>query len=184
MWITFAKNSFNQDCPPITGIWSCHITSLEWFSCLLYDFNLLHSHKRASYSKSAAGLLPCSHQADIRMRSHRLLRLDDNKSAASCQQAWCKLIVKTFYPQAQCKLLRQLAASLQTWSCNKSDLRRLHATWWSQQIWRNLVTDLQLAGRIHNLHGVYGVSGCMLDFPLISTRGISLSKLQNWLSLL
>ena len=27
------------------------------------------------------------HQADIRMRSHRLLRLDDNKSAASCQQA-------------------------------------------------------------------------------------------------
>ena len=37
--------------------------------------------------KSVAGLLPCSHQADIRMRSHRLLRLDDNKSAASCQQA-------------------------------------------------------------------------------------------------
>ena len=32
-------------------------------------------------------LLPCCHQADIRMRSHRLLRLDDNKSAASCQQA-------------------------------------------------------------------------------------------------
>ena len=32
--------------------------------------------------------LPCSHQAvRIRMRSHRLLRLDDNKSAASCQQA-------------------------------------------------------------------------------------------------
>ena len=29
----------------------------------------------------------CCHQADIRMRSHRLLRLDDNKSAASCQQA-------------------------------------------------------------------------------------------------
>ena len=40
--------------------------------------------------------LPCSHQADIRMRSHRLLQLDDNKSAASCQQAWCKFIVKTF----------------------------------------------------------------------------------------
>ena len=33
----------------------------------------------------------CDHQADIRMRSHRLLRLDDNNSAASCQQACCKL---------------------------------------------------------------------------------------------
>ena len=47
--------------------------------------------KRASWTKSAADLLPCSHQADIRMRLHRLLRLDDNKSAASCQQAWCEL---------------------------------------------------------------------------------------------
>ena len=64
----------------------------------------LHSKKRANCNKSAAGLLPCSHQDDIRMRSHRLLRLDDNKSAASCQQAWCKLIVKTFYPRAWRKL--------------------------------------------------------------------------------
>ena len=47
----------------------------------------LHSQKRASCSKSIAGLLLCCHQADIRMRSHRLLRLDDNKSAASCQQS-------------------------------------------------------------------------------------------------
>ena len=28
----------------------------------------------------------CDHEGDIRMRSHRLLRLDDIKSAASCQQ--------------------------------------------------------------------------------------------------
>ena len=42
----------------------------------------------AMYStQSAAGLLTCSHQANMRMRSHRLLQLDDNKSAASCQQA-------------------------------------------------------------------------------------------------
>ena len=61
--------------------------------------------KCKSCSKSAAGLLPCSHQADIRMRSHCLLQLDDNKSAASCQKAWCKLIFKTFYPQAWCKLI-------------------------------------------------------------------------------
>ena len=32
-------------------------------------------------------LLSQSHQTDIRMRSHGLLRLDSNKSAASCQQA-------------------------------------------------------------------------------------------------
>ena len=43
-----------------------------------------------------AGFLPGSHQADIWMRSHRLLWLDDNKSAASCQPAWCKLILKLF----------------------------------------------------------------------------------------
>ena len=43
----------------------------------------VHSQKRASCSKSAAGLLLCCHQVDIRMRLHRLLRLDDNKSAAS-----------------------------------------------------------------------------------------------------
>ena len=38
-----------------------------------------------SCSKSGAGLLPCSRQADIGMRSHRLLRPDDN------MQVCCKL---------------------------------------------------------------------------------------------
>ena len=46
----------------------------------------LNGQKHTGSSKSAAGLLPRSHQADIRMRSDRLLRLDDNKSAASCLQ--------------------------------------------------------------------------------------------------
>ena len=36
--------------------------------------------------KFAAGLFPLSHQADIGIRSYRLLWLD-NKSTASCQQA-------------------------------------------------------------------------------------------------
>ena len=53
---------------------------------LLVNVGELRSQKHASYSKSAAGLLSCSHQADIRMRSHRLLRLDDNKSVANCEQ--------------------------------------------------------------------------------------------------
>ena len=43
----------------------------------------IHSQKLAA-RKSSAGLFPCCHQADIRMRLHHLLRTDDNKSAASC----------------------------------------------------------------------------------------------------
>ena len=97
--------------------------------------------KCASCSKSAAGLLPCCHQDDIRMRSHRLLRLDDNKSAASCQHAWFKLIIGTLYSQAWCKVFQQLAPSLQISSCNKSDFHRLAATWRSQQICCNLLRN-------------------------------------------
>ena len=93
-----------------------------------YNHRYVHSQKRASCSKSAVGLLPCCYKTDIRMRSHRLLRLDGYKFAASCQQACFKLIVKTFYPQAGCKLLQQLAASVQTSNCNKSDFHGLAAT--------------------------------------------------------
>ena len=39
-------------------------------------------------------------KADIKMRSHGLRQLVDNRSVASCQQTCCKLIVKTCYPQA------------------------------------------------------------------------------------
>ena len=62
---------------------------LSCFRCLdgtLFVHPVVHSQKHASCIKSAAGLLPCSHQADIRMRS-MLLQLDDNKSTANCQHA-------------------------------------------------------------------------------------------------
>ena len=39
------------------------------------------NQKRERCSKFAPGLLFCSHRAHIRMRSNRLLRLDDNKFA-------------------------------------------------------------------------------------------------------
>ena len=39
-------------------------------------------------------------EADIRMHSHGLRQLLDDKSVASYQQTCCKLIVKTCYPQA------------------------------------------------------------------------------------
>ena len=90
----------------------------------------VHIQTRVSCSKSPAGLLPCCHQADIRMGPHRLLRLDDNESAASCQLAWCKLIVKTFYPQVWFKSFQQLAASLIFIALMQLDeANRLDATW-------------------------------------------------------
>ena len=52
-------------------------------------------------------LRPWLQQVDIRMRSHALLQLADNKSAASC----CKLIVQTCYQQACWKLFQQIVTS-------------------------------------------------------------------------
>ena len=85
----------------------------------------VHGQKRAGFNKFVAGLLlPGSHRADIRMRSHRLLRLDD--TVASCQQAWCKLVVKTCFVyklDASCfnksenVKLHQVASSL-NFGCN------------------------------------------------------------------
>ena len=59
-----------------------------------------------------------------------------NRLAASCSIR----LVKTCYPQACCKLLQQLAASLQISSCSKADFHRLATTWWSQQTCCNLLT--------------------------------------------
>ena len=69
----------------------------------------------------ALDLLPCNH--------HRLFQLDDDKSSASCQQAWCKSIAKTFYSQAWYKFFQQLEASLQISSEIKSDFNRRDTTW-------------------------------------------------------
>ena len=122
-------------------------------------FNRLQNRtqpKRGSCSKSATALLLCCHQADIRMRSHRLLRLDENKSAANCQQAWCKMIIETFYPQAWCKLHQVCKYQVET-SLIFTDLlqvdefNRLAATF----------DNLLEAGKIYNLQKVCGVSGCV-----------------------
>ena len=53
---------------------------------------------------------------DIRLRSHGLEQIVDDKSVvASCQQTCCKLIVRTY------KLFQQVVASLQMTRCNKPD---------------------------------------------------------------
>ena len=67
-------------------------------------------------------------QADIRMRSHGLRQVDDDKSVASCQQACCELIVQTGYQQACCKLFQQVVTSLPVTNCNKPDFHKLVAT--------------------------------------------------------
>ena len=124
---------------------------------MIFSIYGVHSQKRVSCRKSAAGLLPCCHQIDIRMRSHRLLRLDDNKSAASCEQAWCRLIIWDFLSTS----LIQVVST----TCSKSTNIKLQQVWFSQTFC-NLMkpTDLQQAGEIHNLQQVCGVSGCVLYF--------------------
>ena len=69
-----------------------------------------------------------SQQAHIRMRSYGLRQLVDDKSVASCQQACCKLILKTFYLQACYMLFQQVATSLQMTSCNKPNFNKLVAS--------------------------------------------------------
>ena len=60
----------------------------------------------AARNAQVAASFVWAYQVDIRMRSHRLLRLNDNTSAASCKQACCKLIVRpTFYPKAAKSLI-------------------------------------------------------------------------------
>ena len=63
------------------------ITSLlqDCFLAIIKLISKMCSHRLLwlDDNKSAAGLFPCSHQTDIRMSSPRLLWLDDNKSAAA-----------------------------------------------------------------------------------------------------
>ena len=70
-------------------------------------FPYLDSQKRTSCSRSAAGLLPCCHQIDIRIRSHRSL------APAWWQQVCCKLSTRFLLSTAQvsCKLFQQQPAS-------------------------------------------------------------------------
>ena len=90
---------------------------------------LLHSQKRASCSKSS------NHQADIRMRSHRLLRLDDNKSVTSfnrCKmQTACRLDVSWSFINSQQICKYQVTASLVFTDLMQLDeVNRLDTTCW------------------------------------------------------
>ena len=102
----------------------------------------------------------CCHQADIRMYSHRLLRLDDNKSAASCQQICCTLIITTLFTS-----LMQIVLT----TCSKSENVNLWQVWISKACWNlirstdllQVVDNLQRALKIYNLQQGCGVPGCV-----------------------
>ena len=112
---------------------------------LCFCFFSKHSAKKVQKS---ANILQqtCYHQADIRMRSHGLRQLVDDKSVASCQRTRCKLIVKTCYPQACCNLFQQVVTSVQMTSYNKPDF---------------VVHKLQQAGKIDTLEQICAVFGCV-----------------------
>ena len=102
--------------------------------------SLLHTAKNGRIAaKSAAGLLPCSHQVDVRMRSHRLLRLGDNKLAASCQRA-------------KLQILSTSLMQVVTTTCSSADFHGLDTTWPFQHFRCNLMANLHPVGKIHNLH--------------------------------
>ena len=81
------------------------------------------------YNKPISG---CDRIACDSLRTRSLLQV--------VKQTCCKLIAKTCYRQACCKLLRQIDTSLQITSHKKPDFNRLVATWWNWQVWCNLLT--------------------------------------------
>ena len=91
---------------------------------------LLNSYTAKNTQVATSLLTSCNNllQANIRMRSHGLRQLVEDKSVASFQQTCCKLIVQTCYQQAFCKLFQQVVTSLQMTNCNKPDFNRLVAT--------------------------------------------------------
>ena len=102
-------------------------------------------------------------QADIRMRSHGLRHLADDKSVASCQQACCKLILKTSHPQACCKLFQHVATSHQMTSCNKPDFNKCCDLVKLTSLLQ-LVSKLPQASKIDKLQQACGVFGCVVLF--------------------
>ena len=89
---------------------------------------VLNSYTATRIQQVATSLLTsCNNlsQATIRMRSHGLRQLVEDKSVASCQQTCRKLIVQTCYQQAFCKLFQQVVTSLQMTNCSKPVLTDL-----------------------------------------------------------
>ena len=90
------------------------------------------------------------------MHSYGLRQLVHDKSVASCQQTCYKLIIRTCYPQACCKLFQQVVTSLLVSSCNKPDFEQ------TVLLQLDEIDKLQKAAKIDNLQQVCGVLGCVM----------------------
>ena len=94
-------------------------SSVRYYSCRpvlslrIFLPAFLHCQKRASCS---VDILPQFLDQQIDIVSGCVRMALDGLLTTSC-----KLIVKTCYPQACCKLFQQVLTSLQTTSCNKPD---------------------------------------------------------------
>ena len=85
-------------------------------------------------------------------------------TVASCQQTCCKLIVKTYFPQACCKLFQQVVTSLQMRKVTTS----LILTCWGQSCWAELSTSVHI---FHTRSYTYTV-GNTLDLILSNCPGV------------
>ena len=137
MWILSATETYST--PFLLHRYQNMVTIHSMKRSLCYHLCFLEKFGQESFAgpqpKTRKLQQVCWHPAtDIRMRSHGLRQLVDDKSVASCQQTCCKLIVKTCYPQACCKLFQQVVTSLQMKGCNKPDFNRLVAAWWNWQV--------------------------------------------------
>ena len=113
--------------------------------------------------------------------------LSSSRCQANCQQAWCKLIDKTW-----CMLFQQLATNLQISSCIKSDF---HSHWLDGTLWQTCTGSqgrslVQIQSLIYCLcHGLnviaflplcFGSQNCVyninftLEIPSICQRSLYL----------
>ena len=143
-----------------------------WVQTTSYQAPFVFSQKRTGYSKSVAGLLPNTHQADIRMRSHC-------NAPAWWQQVFCKLSTGLIQVGPQ-KLLSQ--------TCTKSAITKLHHVWFFCNLMKRAAFVVQLGGKcaasdkICNLHQVCGVYGCVQINILIVATGRNIATYQVWLA--
>ena len=129
-FIPIQSRATQQFCRRNCAVMVTDVTELCIMLCQsMYKVTAYISQQYFFHKFSYTSFICSSNEANIRMRSHGLRQLVDDKSIASCQQTCCKLIVKTCYPQACYKLFQQVVTSLQMTSCNKPDFNRRVVTW-------------------------------------------------------
>ena len=115
-------------------------------NALLYHWKLCVHYTAKNEQVVTSLLTSCNNllqQADIRMRSHGLRQLVDDKSVGSFQKASCKLstgllqvvngLAVSYFKTLVANCFNKLEQACIMTSCNKPDFNRLVATWWNWQ---------------------------------------------------